>query len=88
MEYINAYDYDRQSGAHPGVLGMQQIASLILYPTSESLNQKHYPADAYTTGQRVSAIEAKLPTAPTTDGAYVLTVTVNDGTATYSWEST
>ena len=29
----------------------------------------------------------KLPNAPTTDGAYVLTVTVADGTPTYSWES-
>lgn len=29
----------------------------------------------------------KLPTAPTTDGTYVLTATVADGTPTYSWES-
>lgn len=33
-------------------------------------------------------IAEQLPTAPTTDGAYVLTVTVADGTPTYSWEST
>jgi hypothetical protein len=32
-------------------------------------------------------IAEQLPTAPTTDGAYVLTVTVADGTPTYSWES-
>lgn len=29
----------------------------------------------------------ELPEAPADDGAYVLTVTVDDGTATYSWES-
>ena len=29
----------------------------------------------------------ELPAAPTTDGSYVLKVTVADGTATYSWES-
>ena len=33
-------------------------------------------------------IAEQLPDAPTTDGAYVLTVTVADGTPTYSWEST
>ena len=32
-------------------------------------------------------IAEQLPDAPTTDGAYVLTVTVADGTPTYSWES-
>lgn len=32
-------------------------------------------------------IAEQLPTAPTTDGAYVLTVTVASGTPTYSWES-
>lgn len=32
-------------------------------------------------------IAEQLPTAPTTDGSYVLTVTVADGTPTYSWES-
>lgn len=30
----------------------------------------------------------ELPAAPEDDGAYVLTVTVADGGATYSWEST
>lgn len=34
-----------------------------------------------------AALAEKLPTAPTTDGAYVLTVTVTSGTPTYSWES-
>lgn len=31
---------------------------------------------------------AKVPDAPTTDGTYVLTATVSDGTVTYSWQST
>ena len=34
-----------------------------------------------------AAPSAELPTAPTTDGAYVLTCTVADGAATLSWES-
>ena len=29
----------------------------------------------------------ELPAAPEEDGAYILTVTVDDGAATYSWES-
>lgn len=29
----------------------------------------------------------ELPAAPTDDGAYVLTATVDDGAATYSWEA-
>ncbi|MBO6078237.1 MAG: hypothetical protein J6P66_05735 [Bacteroidaceae bacterium] len=39
------------------------------------------------TDEAVAELAEKLPTAPTTDGAYVLTVTVADGTPTYSWES-
>lgn len=33
-------------------------------------------------------IPEELPTAPTTNGAYVLTATVTDGVVIYSWEST
>ena len=32
-------------------------------------------------------VDAKIPPAPTTDGTYVLTCTVTDGTPAYSWES-
>jgi hypothetical protein len=39
------------------------------------------------TDTALAELAEKLPTAPTTDGAYVLTVTVADGAATYSWES-
>lgn len=39
------------------------------------------------TDEAVAKLAEQLPTAPTTDGAYVLTVTVADGTPTYSWES-
>lgn len=39
------------------------------------------------TDAAVADIAEQLPSAPTTDGAYVLTVTVADGTPTYSWVS-
>ena len=32
-------------------------------------------------------LEKELPTAPSTDGSYVLKCTVSGGTATYTWES-
>jgi hypothetical protein len=50
VEYIDASDYAGASGVHPGVLGMQQLASLVLYPTDNGLWQKHYPADSNTVG--------------------------------------
>ena len=34
----------------------------------------------------ITAIMAKLPSAPSTDGTYVLTCTVSSGVATYTWE--
>ena len=36
----------------------------------------------------VQPVTKELPTAPTTNGSYVLTVTVSSGVATYTWEST
>lgn len=88
VKYINAYDYNRQSGSHPGVLGMQQIASLVLFPTDSFLWQKHYPADAQATGLKISALEGKVPDAPASDGSYTLKATVSGGTVSYFWEST
>ena len=41
----------------------------------------------YTDGGRITALEGKIPTPPSTDGAYVLKCTVADGTPTYSWVS-
>lgn len=41
----------------------------------------------YTDGGRITALEGKIPSAPSTDGAYVLKCTVADGTPTYSWVS-
>lgn len=38
-------------------------------------------------GGKWAAVEAELPAAPTTDGAYVLTATVDDGSVVLSWES-
>ena len=35
----------------------------------------------------ITAITAKLPSAPSTDGTYVLTCTVTSGVATYTWEA-
>ena len=32
-------------------------------------------------------VDAKIPPAPTTDGTYILTCTVTDGTPAYTWES-
>jgi hypothetical protein len=39
-------------------------------------------------GDLKSAMAAKLPAPPTTDGTYVLTVTVTAGDPAYSWVST
>ena len=47
-------------------------------------------ADAKATGDAIQAVQddvanSILPSAPTSDGNYVLTVTVTDGMPTYSW---
>lgn len=57
VDFIDASDYVGQSSVHPGVYGMRQIATLVLYPTDFNLWQKHYPADAEATGQKIA--EAK-----------------------------
>jgi len=45
--FIDASDYIGEGNElHPGELGMKQISSLVLYPTDESLTQRHIPADA------------------------------------------
>lgn len=41
----------------------------------------------YTDGGRITSLEGKIPTPPSTDGTYVLKCTVADGTPTYSWVS-
>ena len=41
----------------------------------------------YTDGGRITALEGKVPSPPSMDGAYVLKCTVADGTPTYSWVS-
>ena len=43
---------------------------------------------AIPTYEEFTALAAKLPTPPTTNGTYVLTVTVTAGSPTYSWVST
>lgn len=60
VEYIDVSDYVGSSGVHPGIIGMEQIASLVLYPTNSGLWEEHYPADAMVTGQRISDNESSL----------------------------
>lgn len=59
--------------------------SVTVNGVSGSIGQVQEQANA--TDEALAELADKLPTAPTTDGAYVLTVTVTDGTPTYSWES-
>lgn len=44
--FIDAGDYIGENGVHPGIKGMLQIASLVLFPTDSTLTQPHMPADA------------------------------------------
>lgn len=39
----------------------------------------------YTDGGRITALEGKIPAAPSANGSYILKCTVTDGTATYAW---
>lgn len=39
----------------------------------------------YTDGGRITALESKIPAAPSANGSYILKCTVTDGTATYAW---
>lgn len=54
--YIDASNYKGESGVHPGVVGMRQIASNVLYPTSLNLNQMGVPADSFATGSIINDI--------------------------------
>lgn len=40
---------------------------------------------SYTDGGRITALESKIPAAPSENGSYILKCTVTDGTATYAW---
>lgn len=57
------------------------------YLVSYSTETRRMSLSEYLDGAKVTALEGKVPDAPTTDGTYVLTATVSDGAATYSWES-
>ena len=39
----------------------------------------------YTDGGRITALEGKIPAAPSVNGSYILKCTVTDDTATYAW---
>ena len=56
-----------------------------VYHIQQSGQQMALVADI--SNARCSALEAKLPDAPSADGTYHLSVTVADGTPTYSWVS-
>lgn len=60
IKCINASDYAGASGVHPGAVGMSQIARLVLFPTDETLNQRHMPADASSVGARVEEVEREI----------------------------
>jgi formyltetrahydrofolate hydrolase len=52
-------------------------------PTAESISSRE---KRFTTGDQVyDYIQERVPDAPTTDGSYVLKVTVASGVPTYSW---
>ena len=61
-EYIDASDYTQTSvdNIHPGILGMMEIASQILYPTDKTLTQSHIAADAKTVGDELTTIKAQI----------------------------
>lgn len=58
--FIDASDYLAQSGVHPGVKGMLQLAALVLFPTDETFTQKHIPADAKKTAERFTQSDANI----------------------------
>ena len=68
---------------------LQHLPSLAssngVYHIQQTDNQMSLVAD--TSDGRLTALEAKIPTPPTTDGTYRLTVTVSGGVATYAWVS-
>ena len=39
----------------------------------------------YTDGSRITALEGKIPAAPSANGSYILKCTVTDGSTTYAW---
>ena len=58
--FIDASDYIAESGVHPGVKGMLQIASMVLFPTDETFTQKHIPADAKKTAERFTQSDTNI----------------------------
>ena len=58
-------------------------------PTSSAGDKgKFLHLNGYTGNKEWANAPAELPTSPTTDGEYVLTCTVAEGTATIAWKST
>lgn len=103
-EYWNENDNDvTEAGYFPEVLGLKAGDRITVYSDDKEDCAEYYvkadgslaatgltvvKADLGDLGDQVAGIEAKLPTAPTAAGAYVLTVTVDsEGAAVYSWEA-
>ncbi len=59
-EFIDASDYKEESGVHPGVKGMMQIASSILFPTDKTLTQNHMAADAEKVGSEFGVVNGEI----------------------------
>lgn len=57
---IDASDYTGVDGVHPGPVGMDQIARLVLFPTDGQLNQRHMPADSEATGKAIDSISTPM----------------------------
>lgn len=60
VTFIDASDYESAYGVHPGVKGMRQIASIVLYPTDKALTQPNMPADAKKIGDEIGALKDAL----------------------------
>lgn len=87
------------AGYFPTILGLSVGDRIWVIPSSVSDTDELYVVSSVSGGvvtvakatsaeaTAISELQSKLPDAPETDGAYVLTVTVADGAATYSWES-
>ena len=71
---ITDYKVSAKSGNNKTVTAIRDVATI--------------KTDLDDLGDQVQAIEGKIPSAPTTEGTYTLTCTVDsEGEAAYSWES-
>lgn len=68
--------------------GFKQVMSWWQRVTyTENFSTVDHSGEKLITKSELDAVSEKLPDAPSTDGSYVLTVTVTNGEPVYSWES-